>query len=111
MIPIVIKNSRVPKLLSWVINIRAITLFPFIFISDNGDDTLIRHESIHIQQQLELGIIGFYFVYLIDYAFKYFKYGNGPRAYYNIVFEREAYNNQHESGYLLRRRRWECFRI
>ena len=57
--PIVIKNSRIPKLLSWVINIRAITLFPFIIIKDEGDEKLINHESIHIKQQLELLVIGF----------------------------------------------------
>ena len=110
MIPFIIKNSKIPKLLSWVINIRAITLFPFIFIADEGDEILIRHETIHIRQQLELLIVGFYVIYLIDYMIKYFKYANGPKAYYNIVFEREAYNNQHEPGYLSRRRRWECFR-
>ena len=108
--PIIIKNSKVPKILSWVITIRAITLFPFIFIVDDGDETLIRHESIHIRQQLELLVLGFYPIYVIDYAIKYFKYGNGSRAYYNIVFEQEAYNNQHEKGYLVRRRLWECFR-
>ncbi|HCX22224.1 MAG TPA: hypothetical protein DHN29_09935 [Cytophagales bacterium] len=97
-------------MLSWIINIRAITLFPFIFIADEGDDVLIQHESIHIRQQLELLVIGFYIIYVIDYVIKYFKYGNGPQAYRNIVFEQEAYNNQHEKGYLSRRRWWECFR-
>ena len=42
---IVVKNSKLPKLLSWFINARAITLFPFIFIKDDGDDRLINHES------------------------------------------------------------------
>ena len=65
--PIIIRNSIIPKLLSWIIDIRAITLFPFIFIKDNGDERLINHELIHIAQQKETLVLGFYILYIWDY--------------------------------------------
>ena len=108
--PIIVRNSRIPKLLSWIINIRAITLFPFIIIKDEGDETLINHESIHIKQQLELLIIGFYLWYLIDYAYRLIKYRNGAHAYYNIIFEKEAYDNENDPEYLSKRKFWGFLR-
>ena len=108
--PIIIRNSRIPKLLSWVINIRAITLFPFIIIKDEGDEILINHESIHIQQQKELLVIGFYIWYFLDYLCKWFKYSDGSKAYYNNIFEEEAYANQGDLDYLSKRKLWGFLR-
>ena len=51
---IIIKNSRIPGILSWFINIRAITLYPFIIFADEPDIETINHERIHILQQKEL---------------------------------------------------------
>ena len=98
--PIIIKNSKIPKLLSWFISARAITLFPFIFIKDEGDDRLINHESIHIQQYRELFVIGFYLVYMWDFITGFIKFKNGREAYYSIRFEKEAYANDHNLKYL-----------
>ena len=108
--PIIIRNSRIPKLLSWVINIRAITLFPFIIIKDEGDETLINHESIHIKQQLELLVVGFYLWYLIDYLYRFIKHEDGAQAYYNIIFEKEAYGNENDPEYLSKRKFWGFLR-
>jgi len=108
--PIIIKNSKIPKLLSWVINIRAITLFPFIIIKDEGDEILINHESIHIQQQLELLVVGFYVWYFLDYLYKWIKHRDGSKAYYNIIFEEEAYANQEDLDYLSKRKLWNFIR-
>ena len=49
----VIKNSKIPQMLSWVISIRAITLYPFIIFRDEPDEHTVNHERIHIQQQKE----------------------------------------------------------
>ena len=57
--PIIIKNSRLPKMLSWFMEVGGITLFPFIFIRGEGDERLIRHETIHIKQYAETLVIGF----------------------------------------------------
>jgi len=108
--PVVIKNSRVPGWLSWFIKVRAITLFPFIFIKDEGDEILIRHETIHIKQQLELLIVGFYVWYLVDYLIKLIKTRNPKWAYYHIIFEREAYDNQADADYLSKRKLWGFIR-
>ena len=75
--PIIVRNSKIPKMLSWFMDIAAITLFPFIFVKGEGDDKLIRHETIHIA-----------------------KYRNYDDAYRSIRFEREAYNNEHDKNYL-----------
>ena len=104
--PIIIKNSKIPKLLSWFIDARAITLFPFIFIKDDGDDRLINHESIHIAQYRELFVIGFYLVYILDFITGFIKFKNGREAYYSIRFEKEAYANDHNLKYLENREKF-----
>lgn len=60
---------------------KGITLYPFIFVLDKKDKKLIRHELIHIKQQLNGWIIGFY----IKYIYYHFKYG-----YWNNPYEIEA---------------------
>ena len=65
---IIVRNSRIPKMLSWFMEIGGITLFPFIFIRGEGDDRLINHESIHITQYAKLFVVGFLFLYLWDFV-------------------------------------------
>lgn len=97
----VIQNSRIPQMLSWVISIRAITLYPFIIFRDEADDVTINHERIHIAQQKELFVIPFYIIYVYYWLINRFMYlDNGPDAYYNLPFEREAYANHDNFTYL-----------
>jgi hypothetical protein len=98
----VIKSERFLNFISWTMKVDAIALFPFIIVR-NINDITIRHESIHIQQQKELLIIGFYICYLMEWFIRLFKKGN---AYYNISFEREAYKNQYKKDYLKDRKRF-----
>ena len=111
--PIIIKNSRIPKMLSWFINIRAITLFPFIIIKDEGDDRLLNHELIHISQQKETLVLGFYMLYLWDFIVGVLKFKNTRDAYYSIRFEREAYGNDHDENYLQLREKfaWRRYKV
>ena len=51
--PIIIKNSKLPEAISWFMDVGGVTLFPFIFIKGEGNDRLIRHETIHIKQYAE----------------------------------------------------------
>jgi hypothetical protein len=81
--------------------ILGIALFPFIIVRKKTDDIIINHEKIHIQQQLELGVIPFYIIYLIWHL----KYG-----YINNPFEVEAFNNQLNKNYLKTRKRWGYFK-
>jgi hypothetical protein len=76
--------------------IRALSFYPFIIISKNTiiDDQLLNHERIHLRQQIELLVIPFYIWYLIALWRK---------GYYNISFEKEAYENDKKPYYLKRR--------
>jgi len=105
--PIIVKNSKVPKMMSLVINVYAITLWPFIFIRDDGDERVIRHESIHIKQYSELFVVGFLILYLYDWIKGLIKYRNKEAAYYNIRFEQEAYMYDVVDGYLENRSKYE----
>jgi len=87
-------------------------LFPFILVRDKGmlaDRTIIDHERIHLRQQAELLVLPFYILYLINYLFNLWRYRNHHRAYLNIVFEREAYDNEHNPAYL-GNRKWYSWR-
>jgi hypothetical protein len=102
----VIENSRIPQLLSWFINIHAITLYPFIICRTVLDKQTRSHEFIHIAQQKELYVVGFWFLY-VWYWLKniVWKRMDSYSAYYNIPFEREAYDNEHDEIYALTRNR------
>ena len=111
--PIIIKNSRLPKLLSWFMDVGGITLFPFIFIKGEGNERLIRHESIHIAQYAETLVLGFLIIYLWDFLYGFVKYKNYDDAYRSIRFEREAYANDHDEHYLEMRQRfaWRRYKV
>lgn len=83
------------------------TIFPFILLkhpNSRKDKGLINHEQIHIRQQLELLILPFYLLYLINYAINLIKYKNHHSAYLNIVFEQEAFAFEKDLAYLKRRK-------
>ena len=88
---------------------RAITLCPFIFVrnaSDKFDKVLINHERIHLRQQVETLILLFAIWCFLDFLIKLIRYRNWDKAYRNIIFEREAYNNQSNLDYLKVRGIW-----
>ena len=103
----IITNSKIPQLMSIIINVYAITLWPFVFIRDEGNEKTIWHEKIHLRQQVELGIIGFYILYAGFWLYHMWKLRDRYAAYYAIPFEKEAYAWD-ESGetYLARRHFW-----
>jgi len=78
-------------------NVRALAFWPFIFVSSKTtiDPVLINHERIHLRQQIEMLLIPFYIMYLIEFYAK---------GYYNVSFEREAYQNENNLLYLKKRR-------
>jgi len=100
----IIKNSKIPDLLSIVIDVYAITIWPFVFIKDNGDEETINHEKIHLQQQKELLLVGFYILYASFWLYYLIKTRNKNEAYFKIPFEKEAYIREHESSYLSKRK-------
>jgi hypothetical protein len=87
----------------------AIALFPFVIIKKYDKDvieTMLNHERIHLRQQLELLLIGFYIMYVVEFILHYFRLKSRQRAYSSISFEREAYENEDNPDYLKMRGKW-----
>lgn len=95
---LIIPNKLIP-----VKGFKAITLWPFIFVRKecSFNEIDLNHENIHGRQQLELLIIPFYIIYLIEWIFK---------GYRNISFEKEAYSNQDNLDYLKTRKLFAMWR-
>lgn len=94
------------KLHRW--GIRGMALYPFIIAQDKDafkDLTFLNHERIHLRQQAELLFIFFYLWYVADYVVLRFKYDH-KKAYRNIVFEKEAYQQESQLNYLKQRKFW-----
>lgn len=72
---------------------------PGVYLSQE----LINHERIHTAQILEMGIIGFYVWYLVEWLVRLVRRGN---AYRRLSMEREAYENQRDLDYLKHRRHY-----
>jgi hypothetical protein len=92
-----------------IVRASGMALFPFILIKHTAlqhDPVLVNHEKIHLRQQLELLIIPFYILYLLNYLINLLIYGKHDKAYRMICFEKEAYGNESNMGYLEKRRIW-----
>ena len=85
----------------------AMFFFGILFVRGDkeslSEKTLI-HEGIHSKQCWELLGIFFYIWYLIEWLIKCVMYGNSNKAYRNICFEKEAYENEGDESYLENRR-------
>lgn len=89
-------------------------LFPFILVKTAGLKTnkiIINHENIHLRQQLELLLVPFYVLYLLNYLLNLLYYMKHDKAYRNIVFEREAYTHERDLQYLPKRKFWAWIRF
>lgn len=64
---------------------------------------VVNHERIHTAQQREMLFVPFYIVYVLEWIVRLIRYRNFHKAYMNISFEREAYSNDRDLGYLRRR--------
>ena len=104
--PIIIQNSNIPKYLSIFINIYAITLYPFIICKDEMDEVTLNHEKIHLAQQKELWILGFYLLYIYYWLRSRVAGMNSEAAYFLNPFEIEAHEHEAERFYLITRRRF-----
>lgn len=88
---------------------QGIVLFPFIFVSERSllqNPNFLNHERIHCAQALEMGVLPFYLWYLMEYCIKWLRYRNSHKAYLNISFEKEAYQNESDLMYLQNRKSW-----
>lgn len=128
------------KLMSVVIDVSAITLWPFVISRYEMSEATEQHEGIHAVQQLEMAVLfttitavltvmtGWWPLLLwpwIPYIGPYYlmyggfwlwgmaAYGDKDLAYYQIPFEQEAYAHQKTFGYFEHRRlfSWIRFRV
>jgi hypothetical protein len=106
--PLFVENSKIPVWLSYVapIEIGAITLGPVVISRGEMSESTKRHETIHFQQFLELAFVGFIVLYFGWWAFNLLKGQKGDEAYFNIPFEKEAYQNHDDKDYLENRKRY-----
>lgn len=111
--PITFTAPRFLKAISWVVDITAITLYPFIISRDEMSEDVLRHETIHIAQQKELLVVLFYILYGWDYLMGMIKYRNKEKAYFRIRFEQEAYDNMFKEDYLKNRKlyTWRKYKV
>lgn len=97
----IIKNTLIPFK-----GYLAINLFGVLFVRKELYSKLklrdVNHEQIHTEQMKELLYIGFYIIYLLEWLYRvlFTKDRFSHKAYKNISFEREAYNNQDNLDYI-----------
>lgn len=91
--------------------ILGIVLFCFVLLNRkskllNTEElaTLLNHERIHVRQQLELLILPFFIIYIVEWIVLLFKYKDKNLAYRNISFEKEAYQMANNLNYLKKRK-------
>src|SRR5437016_1007345 len=95
------------------LHMRGMALYPFIILREKKfieDVVIMNHERIHHRQQVELLIVPFYILYLLNYFFNRLRYATHDEAYRNIIFEREAYANESDFSYLKKRKLFSSFR-
>ena len=65
------------------------------------NEQTLNHEKIHIKQQAELLLIGFYLLYAGFWLYnRLWRRMSNQEAYMNIPFENEAYSNDSNLEYL-----------
>ena len=98
--PKLIISPKFCQLISIFIDVQAITLYPCIIAKEPLGITTYNHEKIHLVQQRELWVIGFYALYVWYWLKAKIKGLNSSDAYFAIPFEKEAYKNQSNFKYL-----------
>ena len=106
MVPIIIVSNFICELFSVFIRVGGITLYPFIIIRpEYNNKVTIHHENIHIEQQKELLVVFFYFLYVYYWLKGKIKGLTNGDAYMSIPFEKEAYENERNFSYLETRKK------
>ncbi len=94
----IVENSLIP-----FPGFLAINLFGIVFVRKGHtlSEVALNHERIHTAQMKELGYVGFYILYLLEWVINLFV---TPNAYYAITFEQEAYEHEKDLQYLATRK-------
>jgi hypothetical protein len=113
-LPVIVENSKIPVLLSKFVpfDVFALSFGIFIFCRSKITDKTWRHEMIHYRQQKELWFVGQWALYAFYFFQNLIKYKDGEKAYRENPFEREAYTNDLNPLYLIKRKKfaWKGYR-
>jgi hypothetical protein len=97
---ILFRGVRLPK-------VQGICIWPFVFVKPKSPSKImLNHERIHLRQQVELFIVFFYIWYIFEWLYFFVKFRNWWKAYHEISFEKEAYQNETNLEYLKNRAFW-----
>ena len=114
--PWVVEHST---LMRWL-GLKGLAIWPVVFVEASAltvkrnPTVILLHESIHIAQQQECGVLPFYLLYIVEESCRALLFRQGyARAYFSISFEQEAYAHERKSTYLRRRRpfAWTSFLV
>jgi len=86
-----------------VLGCDGIMVFPFIILGKKDytkNKVILNHEFIHVRQALELLVIPFYLIYVIEFLIRWCTADSKFEAYRKISFEQEAYNHDVDLQYL-----------
>ena len=118
--PFIIFSTRLTRFLGRAVSLgdsaMAITFWPFIIVRSNLKHAtvlpeLIRHETIHIRQQLELLLIGAWILYGLEYFYaRHIKKLDKRQAYYHTAMEQEAHRNAMKPDYIKNRKPYAVLR-
>lgn len=79
-------------------------LWPVVLLRKTASARTLHHERIHLAQQTELLLIGFYVLYLWEFLYHLYRLRQWDAAYRAISFEREAFDNENRWDYLAKRK-------
>ncbi|MBR0314692.1 MAG: hypothetical protein IJK39_06165 [Bacteroidales bacterium] len=90
----------------------AINLFGLIVVRKGAffPASSLNHEKIHTAQMREMLYVFFYIWYVLEWLVRCVCYFSAYKAYSNISFEREAYANEYDEGYLKGRKHFSWLR-
>lgn len=99
----IIRNNFIPFR-----GFKAVNLLGILFVREDAamDGKDFNHEEIHTVQMKEMLYVFFYLWYVTEWLVRLAMRRNARKAYRSISFEREAYANEKDMGYLGRRRRY-----
>jgi hypothetical protein len=111
----IVENNWIPKAASKIskMDIVAVTIFAWVFVRSDSmeDERLINHESIHVEQYKETLFVGFLVIYVLEFLIRFLFCWNWEKAYMNLAFEKEAYNNDMNLEYLANRKRYNWIKF
>lgn len=88
---------------------RAMCIWPFVIVKPTQTGLkempqIMRHESIHARQQIEMAWLLFFIWYVLEFAVRLIILQNYMKAYQSLAHEREAHLNDDDPEYLKNRK-------